>query len=579
MKKSFLSKYQWHLLVFGWGIALGLGIGGFAHYAALHDLQNSFWDNFYLTLQLIPMNSGGLTQPIPLELDVARFSIPLLAAATAVKALWAMLQERIRSTKLMRLSNHVIICGLSRKGMLMATQLRQAGDEVVIIERNEKNEWLESCKQQDMFVLSGDASEPGLLRQAGVGRARALLAVCDEDGVNAGIAVQAHSLAGERSGQPLACMAHITDPQLCILLRENEELFQKAPFRMELFNVFERGARKLLQQFPAWDETTIAQNRKPHILVIGVGRMGESLIMQAGRDWWRQQPDRSWRFIATIIDRDASQKVESMLVRYPHLCDVCEIIPLDMDVHSPAFERAAFLFDKHGQVCIDRIYICLDDDALGLHTGLALCRQLPGKQVPVVIRMSENNGLAKLLEDQKINGGGFQNLIAYGLLDRICMPDLLDANPLEVLARAAHENYVNEQVGPGLLKPEDPSVQPWEKLDKEYKNANYQWVGHVSKLLGHVGYKIMYYADWDIPNFEFPPEKLERMAQMEHEMWCEDKLRDGWRYASGTKNLKEKTNPDLVPWEKLSPVEREKNRQFVRCIPATIERVGYKIST
>jgi hypothetical protein len=68
------------------------------------------------------------------------------------------------------------------------------------------------------------------------------------------------------------------------------------------------------------------------------------------------------------------------------------------------------------------------------------------------------------------------------------------------------------------------------------------------------------------------------MAEMEHEMWCEDKIKDGWRFAPGPKNLKEKTNPDLVPWDMLSADEREKNYQFVRSIPTTIERVGYKIA-
>ena len=104
----------------GLGIVLFvLGIAGFERYAAWHNLTASIWDNIYLTFQLIPMNSGGVTPPIPLELNLARFFIPLLAAATAIKAFLRIFQEQVRMLRLRRLRDHIVICGLSRKGFLM----------------------------------------------------------------------------------------------------------------------------------------------------------------------------------------------------------------------------------------------------------------------------------------------------------------------------------------------------------------------------------------------------------------------------------------------------------------------------
>ena len=67
------------------------------------------------------------------------------------------------------------------------------------------------------------------------------------------------------------------------------------------------------------------------------------------------------------------------------------------------------------------------------------------------------------------------------------------------------------------------------------------------------------------------------MAQLEHELWCKDRIADGWRYAPEEKNLDAKTNPDLVVWEHLSDDEREKNRVLVSSIPAFLGRAGYQV--
>ena len=285
-----------------------LGVIGFARHAAWHHLPLKPLDWAYLTIQLIPMNSGVVERPVPPELEAACFLIPLLAAIAAVEAFFRIFREQIHAMRLPWLRKHIIICGLSRKGFLLASQFRRQGHAVVVIERDEENDWLESCRGQGMFLLMGDASDPALLNMAGVARAQALFAVCDNDGANAEIAVRAQELARARQGDPLVCLLHVTDPQLCNLLREQDTGLEEAHFRLELFNVFERAARRMLQKYPAWDEAQGLTNRSPHILIIGLGRMGENLALHAARDWWNIQPRRTGRLQISIIDRHAGQK-------------------------------------------------------------------------------------------------------------------------------------------------------------------------------------------------------------------------------------------------------------------------------
>jgi hypothetical protein len=365
---------------------------------------------------------------------------------------------------------------------------------------------------------------------------------------------------------------------LCALLREQETNLERAPFRIEMFNVFERGARRLLQAHPAWSEERTGSRIAPHLLLLGLGRMGENLLLHAARDWRNQTPDAARRLKITIVDRRADQKTESLYVRYPQLANVCELIPLQMEVRSPEFERARFLFDEQGVLCIDSAYICVDDDSLGLHAGLILLRQLPNHNLPVIIRMAEDSGLAKLLDDRQSHLGSYQNLFAFGYLDHTCTPDLLNNTPRDILARASHEEYTQQLRKAAAAPAENPALRPWEQLDEQYRKACYQSVDHLRLLLKQAGYGIVALTDWDIPLLQFSVDEVEFMAGLEHNIWCQEKQAGGWRYAQGAPDSAAKTDPDLVQWELLPETVKAKKRMLIDEIPAFLGRAGFQIS-
>ena len=80
------------------------------------------------------------------------------------------------------------------------------------------------------MVLVGNVTDPDLLRRAGVLAAGHLVAVTDDDGVNAEIAVRVQGVLREaRAGRndagrrpPLTCTVHLVDPQLYELARTCE---------------------------------------------------------------------------------------------------------------------------------------------------------------------------------------------------------------------------------------------------------------------------------------------------------------------------------------------------------------------
>ncbi|MDB4879479.1 MAG: hypothetical protein JWL60_925 [Gemmatimonadetes bacterium] len=92
-------------------------------------------------------------------------------------------------------AGHVIISGLGRLGFFVAEGLLQAGERVIIIERNEDSPVVEAFRSLGAEVYIGDARLPRVLHDVGVTRAKALYSVIDADYVNLEVGLNARSLA------------------------------------------------------------------------------------------------------------------------------------------------------------------------------------------------------------------------------------------------------------------------------------------------------------------------------------------------------------------------------------------------
>jgi hypothetical protein len=563
---------KWPVLISLAIFSLILGYVGFARYATSRGDNPSFLDLVYQTLQLVSMNSGLVPGPINWQLQVARFLIPALTVYTALSALALVFSEQMQIFNLRRIRDHVIICGLGRKGILLVEQFRALNMDVVVLEQDEGNDWLEISRSLGAVVLVGDAADPELLDQARIERAKYLIAVMGDDGANAEVAVRAEELTQQRTAGVLTCPIHIVDPQLYDLLREKElQDLNLSSYRLELFNIYDRGARLMLNCVT----NPKKQPTRNHVLVIGMGKLGESVILHAIKQRREQEAFEREQLQIQVIDRDANRKTESLCIRYPRLDQICNLVPLQMEIGSPEFLCADFLHVQSGQPDVEQVFVCLDNDSLGLQAGLSLAKQMKSHQIPIVIRMAEDTGLATLLKDDS-NQGSFQHLHAFGLLNQTCTADLLLAGTHEILAQELHAVYLSEQEMDSNDLPQSDALVPWEQLPERFKESNRVQADNIGRMLAECGYCITQLRDWDAGEYKFSLDEIEKMAQWEHERWCKERWNAGWTQGS-ERNEKKKTNPDLVGWDDLPEAEKEKNQRFVSGLPRSLARAGFQI--
>jgi hypothetical protein len=570
-------------------LSLLLGYIGFTRYARAKGEMMSPLDTLYLTLQLAVFESGAVSGPVSWELEVARWLVPLVTVYTAVLAAAALFRVQLQMARLWFVRNHVIVCGLGQKGQLLVQSFRMRGDEVVVIEQDANNPQIELCRDHGTVVLVGDATEPAVLRRAAVHRARHVISVCGDDGVNVEVAVGTRRLSTKRRTGAVTCSIHLMNAQLRELLRE-QELDSEAftPFRLELFNVFERGARTMLRVHPAWEVAAQADPPSPHLLVVGLGRMGESLVAHVARDWYVEQRGTGRTLRVSIVDREVKAKLRSLAARYPQLPACCELAGHEIDVADVKFQKGSFLVDREGVCDLDLIYVCLRDAALGLQAALTIRKRLGRDKPRIVVRMEEGNGLASLLREDVATHAPFHNVYPFGLLERTCTPTLVLDGTHEVLAQAVHEAYRQErrrqadqhEQGQQDLAEEpleqDEAMLPWELLPETLKESNRRQVDHIRDKLGAAGYGIEPLTDWEAIFHKFEREEVELMARLEHERFVEERTREGWVHGS-KKDVKKKTSPDLRPWEELSDLAIKKNLHSVTELPKVLARGEFQV--
>jgi hypothetical protein len=569
-----ITRHQWQLLGVAWLFTLAFGYWALSLEYAAENVPATVTGTFYRALRLFTMGSFDIVTPLVWQLEVARLLAPLVVAFTFIKTLGLLLAGEAFRLRQHFASGHVVVCGLGQRGLRLATGLRDAGHRVVVVERDQNDPLLESCREAQIATIVGDATEGSVLRAARADSAGRVIAVCGEDTVNAEIAAQTAALTVGRRGTPLQCFVHIVDPQLWQLLRERELGDDPASaFRLEFFNIFESGARAMLREFPAFGDDDAA----PHVLIVGLGQLGEHVALRVAWEWRRRRRRGAPRMKLTVIDRLAGERCAALADRHSQLAEACDLRPLAVDVCSPAFERCEFLMEQQTRCGVTMIYVCLDDDTRSLSTAMTLHRRTHGCGVPIVVRMGGAAGLADLLGGQTAAAAEFADIHAFSLLDRTCQTDLVVRGTHETLARALHDVYVGEQTAAGHDRDDNPLVAPWEELSPEMKESNRRAADHIRVELAAAGYTIAPLDDWDADLFQFSADEVETMAALEHERWIEERKAAGWQYAAGPRDLEGKTSPYLVPWGELPEEVKDYDRATVRRLPALLAEVGLQV--
>jgi voltage-gated potassium channel Kch len=563
---------EWPLVAGLAALAAVLGYQGFARHFAAAGQDRTPFDLAYLTIQLFTFESGSVVGAVPWQLEVARLLAPAAAAYTALRGLALLFRDRLQGFKVRRLRDHVVVCGLGRKALVLVRALRERGMPAVVIERHVESDRIEACRAEGGLVVAGDGRSASSLLEAGLQRARALVAMTEDDAMNAEIVARARRIARPGGGH-LRCVAHIVEPELSALLRARDLEESLPNDYLDYFNVFESGAVELLDFLPGWGDAE--PDRAAHVLIAGVGGLGGRVLAEAALRWGLDAGREGQRLAVTLVDRAAEAKAAAFALKTPHLASVCDLRAAQLDFDSPGFYRGDFLAPEE-RGGITAAYVCTDGDPTAVAAALVLNRHLREAETPIAVRLTHEGGLAALLRGDAGGGEPLERIRPFGLLERTCTPELVLAGPREVLARAIHADYVRQALARGETPASNASMVPWSQLDPDLRESNRDQAAHIGQKLRAAGCRLGPLTDWKQVEFGFRPAKLEELAEMEHARWVAERERAGWRRAP-TKDVARKLSPHLVPWRGLPEDVKDYDREFVRRTPHYLARAGLAV--
>ncbi|MCB0931115.1 MAG: NAD-binding protein [Mycobacterium sp.] len=280
--------------------------------------ENGFsWDDaLYFTAATISTTGFGdfnfYEQPTWLRLwGVIMMLLGWAASAFVIGfATDVLLSRRLRNSaslqKASHLRRHHVIVGLGSFGTRVAAMLRNAGQGVVVIERNEDNRYLSGARELGVPVIFGDATMRDTLEAAQLRQAKAFAVLTEDDMTNIETAIVARKMLGPAQtpyDRRVPVVVRIYDRALgravgqrlgFNFVRSTVDLatpwFMGAAMGLQVLSTFSVGQRSFMvgggEVEPGSDlDGTQLIDLSTHTRVIAIGRAGQKLRLHPQRDY------------------------------------------------------------------------------------------------------------------------------------------------------------------------------------------------------------------------------------------------------------------------------------------------------
>lgn len=580
-----------------------------------------FLRKLYYAFQLFSMESGdrfyerGATYSLMTQIiyNTARFLAILTLIYTIVLAFLSVIKERFNSSRVKKMHDHTILCGLGDLGNTIARNF-ESKKKLVIIEKNTQNENLEQLRKQGVKIIGGNALDPEVLKKVGIEHAKCLYALTGDDFDNLTIIRNAKTilkdfpsgnstltLAGNIDSLNLKKtayqeMSNNDDDQKCelrILLdtfREkavavvetqseneaNDQLLEdfeqlkaklqdydptiypertKPDKRVKLFNINELAARYIFRQYPPdrFIPVTNEKDQPVHILLMGYSQMGEELFKLCVQNchYINRKNTR-----ITLLFQDADLAGNKILTKHKN---ITKLIDLQFVKLNPHHLTPGNLIEN-GLTNVNVIYICSEQDrSQASYTRTA--REVFGAAVPIVRWFSKNRILGTLNKDSG-------NRYTIEILKSAATSQNIIDEEIDYKAIAIHNRWLKRDISGYINKVEkcidekrevpEPktTLLPWHLLDEDTRDDN-------RSVIEHNFIKLRTMGQLTDPDLFLNPENVRvdfgflnneaivvQLAEMEHRRWMANKYFHAWEY-NPARNDSKKQHNDLMDFDNL----------------------------
>ncbi len=490
---------------------------------------------------------------------------------------WVLLGDNLQAWKVRHFyKNHIIVYSLNEQGQAFITNLRNSDPEqrVVVLLSQIEDEHEAWCRQHDVTLLYGNATQTADLQACAIQKASALIACDHSTDTNLQIASAVQSTLTERSAdsKPLDLYVALSDSALTAGLgNENYRHFLQPSEKLSPFayNADNLLARWYFNQYPPHTWADQHGQKQVHLVFAGFSPLVEALICQ----YAKISPYKDFAPpVFTLLGEDAEKYREMLVSRYPVFANgrtgaeqvLGGLYAVECDdtfkLTDAQLEQIATPEEGVSAPVTAALFCASEDDwnfrqAMSLHQQTLLFDRW---QAPFYVRLENGKGFYSLL-DSAISTDPADQLIPFGMAEQVF--DLDRLAQVERNARAVHEAYRASMLkaDPSTAMSND-SMKPWEQLAETYRAANRRSGDHMPVKLASIGIHIELGKPLQMNGIRLdePEERREILSRLEHRSWRYERLVNGWRYGE-KRNNRQRLHPSIVLWHDLSESERKKD--------------------
>ncbi|UTW45250.1 NAD-binding protein [bacterium SCSIO 12696] len=552
------SRVERTAIGIGMALAMVLAILGFTQHYQTTSQPASFLDILYNAIGVFFLQVSIEPGDIPVALEIARWLAPACLSYTAFKTFTTVMSNRLLQRRISHLSGHAIICGLDSVSTRALDTLLTEGITTVVIEANNQNKYIGQTRKKGAFILVGNPADLALLKQANMRNAMCLLAVTEDDHINLETAYHCfQQRQSDAALPPISCAVRISNREITQVLYQQPLFATDQPnFSSRIIDYEQLAARWLLGEYGP--DKILGNKLNTHgtltIALIGESALIEELIIRLAciGHYGQSQPLQ-----ICVISAHASKNVNALICAQPALDSILRISAHDTQI---SVLNASYCQQVFNGIQPDIAYLHTDNTEQALSWAQVLMNL--ELAFPVVTCESGDGFFPDMLERQLKDSSHFA---CVKVMEESCHFDNIINTHQDHLAMAIHKNYRDSQLEVNDTLATNASLVDWQQLPETLKDANRNQADHLHikcrKIFGEDSYTA------EAISALLTDDNIEILAMMEHDRWRAEKELNGWRYHHGGKNNNKRLSPNLVPWQDLSELEKEKDRDSVRHLP------------
>jgi hypothetical protein len=318
-----------------------------------------FWESLYCTMRLFVFEYDLPHFPRSWPLVFIHFAAPAIAiSAVGTAATYLLRFSPAVRARLLR--DHVVVCGMSKAGRLVASTLKRRGVPVAGLDHGESRGLEDWSAKHGVPILHGDFRSAPLLERAGGKRARAIIYASGDDLANLEGAMGAYDLLRTDTGPVKLIWTHIASERLAEKARM--AVRTRGRIGIRFFDTYQIAASRMIaRHFHREIRKGINE-----VTILGFGKFGHDVLEALVRDLSPEE-----RFTIKVIDREDRASLVRSLSEGLGVTD------------RVSFTRALIqdleLVDEPDKA----FFLCTDDDLGNLSAAMTLAARMGATHIYV----------------------------------------------------------------------------------------------------------------------------------------------------------------------------------------------------